>query len=185
MTSVTSACCLAAAGRMAQARDFKTLSGLEVAGHAVDFLRLKNQTFVLSLLSTCTFWSTCTLCSWSSSWHEWQLYSRTRLLSLLSDYTQVTSAWLVCTELSGRSDLRASNQNFPKLTKWYLYNEILFKLSNTLKFPEYSLMFWYGWQHGQVNSIRFTCLYSYHWQKWFFLLCAPHLSANLSWGLRF
>lgn len=121
MTSVTSACCLAAAGRMAQARDFKTPSGREVAGHAVDFLRLKNQTFVLSLLSTCTFWSL--LCSWSSNWREWQLYSRTRLLSLLSDYTQVTSAWLVCTELSGRSDLRASNENFPKLTKWCLNNE--------------------------------------------------------------
>lgn len=61
-------------------RNFKTLSGWEVAGHGVDFLRLKNQAFVPSLLGIRTFWSL--LCNWSNCWHEWQLHPRTRFISL-------------------------------------------------------------------------------------------------------
>lgn len=79
----------------ARQRDFKTLSGREVAGHGVDFLRLKNRAFVPSLLSIRAFWSL--LCNWSSSWHEWQLHPRMRLISL-SQITRVVPAWLVCTQ---------------------------------------------------------------------------------------
>lgn len=79
-------------------RDFKTLSGQEVSGHGVDFLRLKNRAFVLSLLSILEFWSL--LWGWSNSWLEWQLHSRMWLVSLLPDYAWVRSTWLVCMELT-------------------------------------------------------------------------------------
>lgn len=121
-------------------RDFKTLSGREVAGGALDVLGLKNLAFALSLFSACAFWSL--LCDGSSRWRKGQLQDETPQASRLhtspinSTCVHRTCCWWV-------SDLRASHQKFSKLTK-YLCNEIPFKLNNTLKFPE--SVYWQCWQ---------------------------------------
>lgn len=99
-------------------RDFETLSGREVAGHGVDFLRLKKRAFVPSLLSIRTFWGL--LCNWSSSWHEWQLHPRTRFIGLSQIIHE--SYWLdlcACNKLTGRFQMGGFYSEFsrtPKMT---------------------------------------------------------------------
>lgn len=127
-------------------RSFRTLSGPRMAGHGIDFLRLKS----LFVLGREALRPSGVLHCGSRSPHECNSYSSPHLLLKTHASCQVD---LPPCKLVG-AFLRASNQGSVKLIKWH-WNWNPLWIEYHFMFLEYSIMFWY-------TLMCVVCLYQFY-----------------------